>query len=63
MQRRLLFCNILFLKQAGRQGRSVYLIRSGFRVILILMHGKGNKVSRVYNNMLFKVEDNIYIYI
>jgi len=51
---------ILFLKQAGRQGRSV--IRSGFRVILILIHDKGNKFSRVYTNMLFKVEDNIYIY-
>jgi len=40
----------------------VSLIRIGFRIILILIYGKENKASRVYINMLFKVEDYIYIY-
>lgn len=37
-------------------------VRSGFRIILILIQGKGNKVNRIYTNMLFKVEDYMYIY-
>jgi hypothetical protein len=37
-------------------------IRSGFRIILILIQGKGNKVNTIYSNTLFKVEDYIYIY-
>ena len=60
-KRRLLFCNIMFLKQAGRQGRSVSPIRRGFRVVLILIHGKEIKLAEFLLTCCLKSKI-IYIY-